>query len=239
MNKQVLTIVLSVVFGLATFTSSGCMYMTGIDGNGKVKKETRNVSSFDAIKIGGAFEVYLTQGNESLVVEADENLLDIITTEVRGGTLVISTDKNIKNAEELNLYIGFKDLERIDISGAVELKADGRLKFDELDIEGSGASEIELDLTADRLSLDFSGASELDLAGSAGTCNIDISGASEIQAYDLELKDCTIDISGAGEAKLNVSDKLKASVSGAGSIRYEGNPSVDSRVSGAGSVRKR
>jgi len=235
-----LMLAFSLVFGLITVTSSGCKYLEGEDGNGKVKKETRDIKSFDAIKIGGAFEVHLTQGDrESLVVEADENLLKLITAEVKGGTLVVSTEKNIRNSKELNLYITFKDISKLDLSGAVEVKSEGMIKLDNLELEGSGASEVTLKLELDRLTADFSGASEINLSGSANTCDFDMSGASEVDAYGFTVKECTIELSGAGEARLNVTDNLKARVSGAGEIRYEGNPSVDSRVSGAGSIKKR
>lgn len=240
MTKKLAMVALSLMLGVVTLASSACMFGRGVDGNGNVKKETRSVSSFDAIKIGGAFEVHLSQGSsEGLVVEADENLLDIIESEVRGGTLVIDTKEDIRDADELNLYITFKDLEKMNLSGAVELKSDGKLKFDDLTIDGSGASEISLELEANRLECDFSGASEIELEGKAKYCSIDNSGASELNAYDFVVGEYNIEISGAGDAKIHCTDVLKASISGAASIRYQGDPKVDSRVSGAGSIKQR
>jgi len=240
MTKKLTMVALSLMFGLITMASSACMFMGGVDGNGKVKKETRDIKSFDAIKIGGAFEVYLSQGNnESLVVEADENLLELIRTEVRGGTLVIDTRENIRNSEEMNLYITFQNLDEMDLSGAVEVKSEEMLKFGDLAIEGSGASEITLELETNKLECDFSGASEIELTGKAEYCSIDNSGASELDAYDFIVSEYNIEISGAGEAKIHCTDVLTARISGAASIRYQGDPKVDSRVSGAGSIKQR
>jgi hypothetical protein len=173
------------------------------------------------------------------VIEADENLLELIRSEVRGSTLVIDTRENIRNSKEMNLYITFKDLSDMDLSGAVEVKSDGKLKFGDLSIDGSGASEITLELDADRLECDFSGASEIELMGKADYCSIDNSGASELDAYDFIVGEYNIEISGAGEAKIHCTDVLTARISGAASIRYLGDPKVDSRVSGAGSIKKR
>ena len=73
------TTIIAALLLFITLSSSGCMYMGGIKGNGNVVKETREVSSFDGIKVGGAFNVYLSQsGTESLTIEADENLLPVI-----------------------------------------------------------------------------------------------------------------------------------------------------------------
>lgn len=223
-----------------TLTTSGCMFVGGIDGNGNVVKETREISSFDAISVGGAFNVILTQGNtESLVVEADENLQQIIKTRTKGGTLHITTEENIRNSKALNLYITFKNLEDINISGACNLEATNKLTLSSLSIGASGASEVNLEFTAETLSCDLSGASEIKLSGQVTNCKIESSGASEISAYDLIAENLELRASGASEAKLHATETLKVRGSGASSVRYMGNPRVDSDVSGAGSVKKR
>lgn len=225
---------------LTSLTTSGCMFVGGVDGNGNVVKETREISSFDALNVGGAFNIILTQGNsESLEIEADENLLPIIKTSVKGKTLYVTTEENIRNSKALNLYISFKVLERLDISGACDIESAHRLSFSTLKIEASGASEIDLDLTAEVLLCDYSGASEIELAGKVGECEFELSGASEIDAYDLVAGKIELKASGASEAKLHATESLKVRASGASSVRYMGNPNVDSNVSGAGSVKKR
>jgi len=231
--------IIGIILLFLAMSSSGCMYITGIDGNGKVVKESREVSSFNQIRVGGAFNVVITQTNtESLVIEADENLLPIIDTKVKGNTLVISTKENIRDSKELNIYISFKNLEKLDISGACDLKSEGMLKFSTLRFEASGASEIELDLTADKLVCDYSGASEIEFSGSAKQCDIEISGASELKAFDLVCEEMELRVSGAADAKVNASESLRVNASGAASVKYKGNPNIDQRVSGAGSIRK-
>lgn len=223
----------------ATFTSSGCMFLDGVDGNGHVIKETREVSSFSGLYVGGAFNVFLTQGgSESLSIEADENLMPLIETRVKGNTLEITSKENIGRYKKLNIYINFENLKTLDVSGACEVKGEG-LGFPTLRFEASGASDVELNLTADDLICDYSGASEITLSGKAGKCNIEMSGANEIDAYDLEVGDMEINASGASDAKIFVTGSLKVRSSGASSIRYKGSPTVDSDVSCAGSLSKR
>jgi len=240
MSRKFTLVLVASFLAFVSLSSSGCGYIDGVDGNGKVVKETRSVSGFDRFDAGGAFNIFLTQGSiESLIIEADENLIPLIITEVRGGKLYIETKENIRHSKTLNLYLTFKELKKMDISGACEITSADNLTFENLEIEGSGASEIDLKLTAVKLSCDFSGASEIDLAGSADECSMDMSGASELDAFGFVVKNYEIDLSGAGEANIHVTGSLKAEVSGAASIRYEGNPKVDSRISGAGSVKAR
>ncbi len=209
-----------------------------VRGNGDVITEDRSVSSFDAIRVSGSFEIFLEQGtSESLRIEADENLMDIIKTEVRSGILTIYTQGNIIHAESMKVYITFVNIDDIDISGAVELTGKGMLSFSDIDIEASGAAEIDLNLQADDLEIDLSGSTEVDLAGKASKMSLEVSGAAELFAEDFELERCDISISGAGSAIVNVRDELDVDISGAASVRYKGQPRVSQNVSGAGKIR--
>ncbi|MBI9056618.1 MAG: DUF2807 domain-containing protein [Labilibaculum sp.] len=211
----------------------------GIKGNGNVQSEEREVSSFETIKVNGAFTIYLSQDDDySLKVVADENLLDIIKTKVKGDVLYISTEKSIYKSKEMKLYIGFKHLSGLKANGAISLKSDQMLRFDELDIEINGASSAELKLTANRLSINNSGASTIKLAGKCEEVSIDISGAGSVSAYDLIAKKGSIDISGVGSGKVCVKDDLRVNISGIGSVKYKGEPKITSDISFLGSLKK-
>ena len=85
-----------------------CDTLRVIEGSGDVVTETRAVSGFDRVILGGIGELTLIQGEEeSLEIEAEDNILPQITTEVRDGTLTISFDdaavrEIAKVAEEVN-----------------------------------------------------------------------------------------------------------------------------------------
>lgn len=237
-TRTTTTILIAFLMLASTGLMGGCV-LDGVKGDGNVVKEDRNVSGFTSLDVSGAFTVYLYQGKtESLTIEADDNLMQYIKTEVKGDRLEIYTDKeNIKKFTKMNIYLTFEELEMIDISGAVSIIGDGEMTFDELYIDGSGASDIELNLNVALLKADFSGASEIDLAGSAKAAHFDISGASEIDAFDFVIEHCELDVSGAAEARVNVTANLEVDVSGAAEVKYKGSPSLQSDVSGAGSIR--
>jgi hypothetical protein len=238
-TKQLLTFAVALTFLLTL--QSGCTYgFGGIKGNGNVIKQDRQLGSFSALDVGGAFKVFLTQGDkEAVTVEADENLMDVISTEVRGNTLVIKTTEDIRDSEALNIYLTFKDLDEMEISGACQLTGENKMKFDNLDMDCSGASDVELKLAASKLTMDFSGASQIELYGSAEAVDLDLSGASSYDGYDLEADIYFVDISGASHAKIFVNKELSAEVSGAAGLKYKGDPVIKEHdVSGAGSMKK-
>ncbi|HSG68712.1 MAG TPA: DUF2807 domain-containing protein, partial [Bacteroidales bacterium] len=92
-TKKTSGILLALLLLASTSLMAGCVHgITGEKGNGKVVKQLRDVKGFNSLEVGGAFTVYLSQGDkESLTIEADENLLDLITTEVHGDRLEIHT----------------------------------------------------------------------------------------------------------------------------------------------------
>lgn len=241
LSKIKTTTALSVILiALFMFNSNLTYAWKSISGNGNVIKQDREISSFTGIEVGGAFHVFLTQGDkESLTVEADENLLEIIETRVRGGVLEIETTENIRDSKALNLYITFKDLDNLDISGACQLNGENKFKLKNLELECSGASDVSIKISAGAIDMDCSGASQIDLFGTAESVNLDLSGASQLDAVELEIAKGTFDISGASHAKVFVTSELKADVSGAGSLKYKGDAKlVEHDVSGAGSIKK-
>jgi len=219
---------------------SGCQMIDGVQGDGNVVKESRPVGSFTGIEVSGAFKVIVKQGpQEELAVETDRNLLPLIRTEVVGKTLKIETKKSIHHPTELKVYITVKDIDMLDVSGAVDIFTDGKLTLSKLMIDASGATDMKMDIAIQKLKLDCSGASKIRLSGTSTEVVLDLSGASDIFGYDLLAENYDIEISGAGNAQVNVSKKIRAEISGAGSVTYKGSPAeISQEVSGAGSIRK-
>lgn len=205
-------------------------------------KEERKISQFTKLEVSSAFKVVLTQGNtEKLLIDASEDDMNQIITEVKGNKLIIRLKSAVFNRQiaGITIYLTFNTLTDIDVSGAVEVKGTNVMSFNDLEIEGSGASTITLNLSAKKLSCDLSGASSANLVGQAARFDIDLSGASKLDAREFTSKESNIDVSGASSAQVNVTEKLKVEGSGASNVRYSGNPAiVVSDLSGASSVKK-
>jgi hypothetical protein len=212
----------------------------GERGSGNVIRSERKVPSFNAIDVSGAFDVTLAQGtSQSVIIEADDNLMDLIRTEVRGSTLVIDTKGPIYHSKSLKVFLTFNDLKSIDISGAVDVQSQGKLNLADLSYSGSGSTDAKLDLAVQKLSIDCSGGSKMSLSGSAKDVEVEVSGAVDLFAFDMPAETYRISISGAGKAEINVSKSLNVDISGAATVHYKGNPEKNIQdISGAGTVKK-
>ena len=234
----------SVLFVVIFSALAGSCYFDNVEsisGNGKVVKQSREVSSFSGLKVATGIDAVITQGDrESLQIEADENLMDYIKTDVSDGKLKIYTDKNIRNAKAKKVTITYKRLNSIDISSAGDVDGNNTLVTDELDIEMSSAGDLTLSVEADRLEITISSGGDAKLSGKVNALEADLSSAGDLNAYDLEAKAGDISVSSAGSASVFITEEASFQCSSAGSINYKGEPRIKNvSTSSAGSVNKK
>ncbi len=211
-------------------------------GSGNVRTETRKVSNFHAIEINYPAQVLVKQGKtESLKIEADDNLLPRLQTQVRNSVLEISykrkDGKYVNPTEPVKITIVVKNLDDVEFTSAGELVIQ-EIKSDELDVSLSGAGNLELnDIQVKDLHVSLSGAGSIDASGTADKLDMNISGFGDFKGGDLHSQDALVNISGAGSATVWVDGDLTAQISGAGSVNYYGSASVSRQVSGVGGVK--
>ncbi len=190
-------------------------------GSGELATDNRSISGFRSVETGGIFQVEITAQKEfGVVVEADDNLLPLIRTEVRGGVLHIESEKRIKSNNPIRVRVSAPDIEKLDVSGVANVSLDN-IKNAALAIDSSGASKIRV-------------------TGETSKLTVDISGATKVNAEELKAANADIGASGASFVSVNVSSDLRANASGASRVIYAGNPTnVTPKRSGAASVSAR
>lgn len=193
----------------------------GIKGSGTAKSETRTVSGFTRIEAGGAVHLEISaQKDFAVSLEADDNLLAHIKTDLSGDTLKIYSKDNISPKMTINVKISMPELKGLDISGASSA-AVSNAKSDSLELEASGASKIKID-------------------GEAKNLKSNTSGASSVDAENFRVENADVEASGASSSTVSPTGELKADAPGASSIYYTGEPkNVVQDVSGASRVRKK
>jgi hypothetical protein len=221
---------------------SGCASRT-VHGSGNVTSETRSVRNFERVDICCGMELYLEQGKaERLEIEAEDNILEEIVSDVVAGTLKIEYKNQYPDtayfpSRPIRVYLSVVDIERIEISGGGELSADS-LESERLQINLSGGSDAQIDdLVADSLDVDVSGGGDVEIAGQVGEQYINASGGSSYDAEDLHSEKTTLNLSGGGQARLWVQNTLNVDASGGSQVRYYGSPSVNSDASGGSEIR--
>lgn len=238
--KKVLFLSIVLMISLTSCYIDG--WTTGISGNGDVVDETRDVSGFTGVEVSTGIDVYLTQGDDfEVVVEADENLQEVILTELKGDRLVVRTDHvNIRSARSKKVHVTLPELTELKISSAGDCVGQTPFRCGDLRLSISSAGDLTLEVDADRIDLDISSSGDARLAGSAAELNASLSSAGDLNAFDLVAGKVDVNVSSAGDARVHATEELRMTASSAGNIYYRGDAEVvHSSRSSAGSIVRR
>lgn len=81
-----------------------------IKGSKTVTVTQKEVQSFDALEVEDNIEIFLVKGNtQSIEIEADDNLHEIIASEIYGSTLKLSTTKEVSSSKKLSVRVTYTD----------------------------------------------------------------------------------------------------------------------------------
>ena len=120
MFKRMLMIAMTASLVLAM---SACT-INMVTGSGKVIPQTRNVTGFTNVIFGGLGELLVVQGTtEGLTIEAEDNIMARIKTEVKNGTLTIGFDREnwqdmVSPTRPIKYKLSVKNLAALELTGA-------------------------------------------------------------------------------------------------------------------------
>jgi len=207
-------------FTLAGIVGCGMNLAPAVTGSGVMGSEKRDVGGFATVtnNISANLDITVGPATEG-VIEADDNLLPLITTEVRGSELIIGSRASFNSRRTIKLTIQTPSL-----AGLV--------------INGSGDAVVR-GVQADSFSGTINGSGKITATGSARQLHGTIAGSGDLLLSELSAGSATISIAGSGSASVSPSDSLNATVTGSGDIRYKPSPalSLQKQITGSGSVR--
>jgi Putative auto-transporter adhesin, head GIN domain len=211
-----------VAVGLATVVSA-CSSATGsaVTGSGDLRAESRDVGGFSTIELLGSGDVIIEQdGTESLSIEAEDNLLPDLTSDVSNGTLRLGTVDGVSLDPTLAITyrVTVKDLSGLQLSGSGSVTAAG--------------------ITTPAISIDISGSGDVNIDGTADDQTVTISGSGNYRAGDLATLTSSAAISGSGNVSVDVRDAFEAEIDGSGNVTYTGSPQISQDISGSGELRR-
>jgi Putative auto-transporter adhesin, head GIN domain len=224
--------------------SSTAQIWKSVKGNGHIQKETRNIGSFNSLISNGSINVKISYGSpKELTIQADENLLPYVETNLQNGTLTIKSknNTNLRSKTGITVFLSMDQIKSLKLSGSGKIIGNGAFTNDDktiIAISGSGNLSLNFDTFKD-LDLFVSGSGNIKLNGNSKTMSAHISGSGNIDCSDTRTNDITASISGSGNIKVYADNSVDASISGSGNVFYSGNPQkIERKVSGSGKVIK-
>ena len=210
---------------------------------GAQQRQSRPLTGFDAIEVGGGVDLVVRKGDTFVVeVAAKDDELAKIVTEVVGKTLQIKRKSNFFDwGKGGTVYVTLPTLVSLDASGGSDAKAEGTFSSDTLAIGASGGSDVTIDVAAGALSIEASGGSDIRLSGTARSAHVESSGGSDLNASALTADEANVESSGGSDLVIGVvRQKITGEASGGSDVTYSGTPgSVSVNTSGGAELHHR
>ena len=208
----VLVAALAVVAGLITLLAYGS--------SGATATQTRTVARFTSLELAGSNNVTIIVGRaQSVVVHADSNLINHVTTDVVAGTLVIGDTGSFTASGPMSVDVSVPSLTALTLSGSGQISVTG--------------------ISTPQLTVTVSGSGRVSAAGTATRLDVTINGSGQAQLSQLTARDVHAVVSGSGLIQVTATTSLDAAVPGSGTIVYGGNPpQVTTSVTGSGTVTR-
>ena len=204
-------------------------------------REERPVSGFHAIAAGVNVELEVIQdGAESLALEGDAEVLAIVETGVRNGTLELryKRDARMSSPPRIKAVVHARDMDAIALSGVGKVRS-ASLHAEAMMLAVSGSGDMDIaTLAAKKAHLAISGSGNVRVAGRVDELDARISGSGNIEAAKLEAQRADVKIAGAGRATVWARQQLATAISGVGTVRYYGDPTLAKSIAGVGRVER-
>lgn len=210
---------------------------SGVQGDGVTTREGRPVGTVQGLEAGGSMVVEVRVGPApSLTVEADRNLLPLIRTDVRGDSLVISTEGSYRSANPVRVIYTTPRLSELRHGGSGKLIVQD-LNGAPLRLQQGGSGSVILSGRVAKLDVDSSGSGSVDAeALQAGSARLALSGSGRMSVGQVRGDYADVGVSGSGELRVSGAVRsLNAHSSGSGRLELAGLSSRQGDLSSSGS----
>ncbi len=213
---------------------------------GTLTSVERDVADFTEIELFNNMDLVLTQDTfNSLIIEAGENLIPDITTEIKDGKMQIKNTNKFNflrsYKKKITIFIHCKNLQHITYRGAGNISTTNTLNASVFNFDcHKGTGDIQLNLLAQEGHFNIhTGQCKLVVIGTIGLNYLYQAGNGYTDASELKTGYTYVTNKGTNDLKINVDHVLYAKINYLGNIYYKGNPSdLGSEITDSGNLIK-
>ena len=232
---------IGILFIAALFTSCSIDIFNRVNGNRNVLvKERKPQDDFSGITVSTGIDVFISQGNtNSITVEADENLHDIIITEVNNGVLKIYSDKNIWKAKARKVHVTLENLTLLKATSGSDVHSETIITTNEISITATSGADINIEIDAQSIATSATSGADIKVYGTAINHASNATSGSAIDAHNLKSENVIVKVTSGADVQIYASKKIEAKATSGGAIDFRGNPGIINRkTTSGGSISK-
>ena len=214
-----------------------------VTGTGNKQQEERLVPEFSAIDLQCSANVIikdrLISEKNKVVVDAQSNLLPLISARVSGETLEIDMKGCVRTDQAITVYVYANEISEISLNGSGNIESSNRLGGDNMEINLDGSGNVNLALRSNTVSVNHQGSGNINLDGNVNRIDIHHNGSGNIDAMSLKSSDAEVNLNGSGTVSVFGNRNMKLELNGSGSIFYDGKPqTLNTTNNGSGEIHE-
>ncbi len=221
---------------IASVCSAG-LFNNSIKGSGDIITVDRDVSTFDSVILKGSPDVFIDVGPRlTVAVNADDNIIDLIKTESRNGTLVIKIKKSIRTKKTPRIDITVPHLKEANINGSGDIFI-SNFDAETMTLNVNGSGDIKAEGNSKTLEAAVNGSGDIACKGSSNNVYADINGSGDIKFKQFIAENARAVVNGSGDIIIHANNSFEGRVNGSGDINCYGNPEFrNSKIKGSGDI---
>ena len=165
----------------------------------------KEVQPFTAIEVQDDLEIFLIKGDKNGVeLDADDNLHDAIDLKYNGGTLILTSVKDITGFKKFTIRVTYTDeLKSVEAKNKAKIQGPEEINLEEVTFKSFDNSKMFLNVNAKALTIIGNDKSEIQLNAKSESINIELSKNSDMKA-----------LISSTEMKFDMYQKSKATIEG-------------------------
>jgi len=196
---------------------------------GPMETEVRELENFRKLSIEGRMNVRISMDTaNSIEIEAGDNLMDGLVTEIISGKLFIYNNNRCNWArsykKEINMHLRLKRLVNIEFMGSGNIESTDTLHLESMEIHMHQASgSVDLTMQAESLKLDIkTGPGDITIKGKSQLTELFSGGNGTLELSQLNSRTVLLNNSGTGDFEIYVEEAMWGSIHGDGNVYFSG-----------------
>ncbi|MDF2697482.1 MAG: hypothetical protein K0S65_5865 [Labilithrix sp.] len=209
----------------AIFALAACADTGNIEGSGRLVEVQRDVAAFHAVEVSDGLRVEVAVGPQSVALHLDDNILDHVRIEVRGGLLVLEADSDNMGFEPSSgavIRVASPTIDAVTVLDGGRARAETRSR----EVVAMSKDGGRLELVAHDAQLVRATAhdgSKVVLSGSAVELNVGSSDGSNVEST-MPCESVIVDTHDGSDVRARASKSVRVEASDGSKVHILGNP---------------
>jgi hypothetical protein len=191
----------------------------------QTSRETRNLRTFNAVKVSNAIKAELVQGDRnSIEIEVSGIDMDLVETEIVDKTLEIKLGKGNFRNQTVKVIVTYREILGVEATTSASVVVRSPIESEESYVFATTSAYIEAEFITDILNVEAATNARIYIEGKADEVNLKAFTNSEVDGKKFQAQNLEVQANTAATAHFKVAESINGSLATAAKLFYEGNP---------------